>query len=124
MDPDELGGDGDPGWTGADEAMVKAAKTGDGLVVVSPEQLRTIALEARKVYVEFREHPLVVGMSRVQAEYVRVLRVEREYTWRAVALTCALEWGGDWESNQLAGMAICERAAGMFGENHMTGVWN
>ncbi len=65
------------------------------------------------------------GMTREQAEYVRSLRVDSDdYSWRGVAAACAEAWDGDWESNQIAGMVICKRAAEMFGENYNVEPWN
>jgi hypothetical protein len=63
-------------------------------------------------------------MTELQAAWVRHLRIEEGMSWRGVAATCAEAWEGDWESNQIAGMAICERAARFFGEDYMTGEWN
>lgn len=63
-------------------------------------------------------------MTKEQAKFVRKLRVEEGYTWRAVASACNKEWNGNWGSNQLAGMDICEAAAKHFNENFMQDPWN
>ena len=46
-----------------------------------------------------------------QAALVRGLRDEG-YTWRGIAETCHLEWGGDWQppSNQIVGEHLCREA--------------
>jgi hypothetical protein len=114
--------DDDGAMTEADEAVLRAAQTGDGLVMVGPEAMAALAKAARDTSDEFDAQ--MADMSRERAEFVRRLRCEQEYTWRAVAATCALEWAGDWGSNQLAGMAICRRAAALFGEDYMRDPWN
>lgn len=64
------------------------------------------------------------GLKPEQAAYVRRLRVDEGRSWRGVAWACAQAWGGDWEHNQLAGMALCERAAAMLGEDPNAEPWN
>lgn len=107
----------------ADHGVLHAAVTGEGLVrITSSRQLHALANAAQQTFGRFQD--LFVAMSGEQAEFVRKLRCEDGYSWRAVAETCALEWGGDWGSNQLAGMAICERAAQLHGEHFMEEPWN
>ena len=102
------------GRTEADDAVIKAAKTGEGLIPINNmDQLKALAEMAKMTKNMFDEE--FSNMTIEQARFVRKLRCEEpEYTWRAVAETCAMEWGGDWGSNQLAGMAICEKAATFF----------
>lgn len=53
-----------------------------------------------------------------QYVFIRKLRNEEpNHSWRAVAEVCAEEWGGDWDSNQLAGMDLCRAAAKFFNED-------
>ncbi|MBW2649234.1 MAG: hypothetical protein JRC53_05390 [Deltaproteobacteria bacterium] len=69
---------------------------------------------------------MVEPMTKEQAEVVRKLRVEEGYSWRAIAHACYdLGWG-HWSppSNQIVGMAICERAAQFFGEDYKKEPWN
>ena len=66
----------------------------------------------------------MTSMTPEQASFVRRLRVDEGYTWRAVADACALAWHGEWDSHQLAGMAICERAATFTAEHYMRPPWN
>jgi hypothetical protein len=113
----------DPRISHADREVLRAAATGEGLVpITSREQLDALARAAAATKASFDDD--FAAMTAEQAAYVRRLRVDRGYTWRAVAETCAIEWGGDWGSNQLAGMALCERAAAMLGEDANTEPWN
>lgn len=65
-----------------------------------------------------------------QARFVRALRVQPDapegigHSWREIALICHEEWDGDWESNQIAGMEICQVAASLLGENYLKPPWN
>lgn len=67
-------------------------------------------------------------MTRERAARIRELRVDKMYSWRAVAEQCFEEWGedGDWypSSNQLAGVALCKIAAAAFGEDCYDNAWN
>jgi hypothetical protein len=63
-------------------------------------------------------------MTLEHAQFVRRLRIDDGYSWRAVASACADAWAGDWNGNQLAGMAICERAAELCGEDYDADPWN
>lgn len=72
-------------------------------------------------------------MTKEQASQIRSLRVNGHYTWRAVAsaafwMATTDAWLG-WSlwrppSNQIMGMALCERAAGFFNENYREPPWN
>lgn len=112
----------EPNVTQTDLDIINAAVTGEGLVPLTPDlarDLAQVALTTKDLFAAEFEN-----MTREQAAFVRRLRVEGNYTWRAVAHTCALEWGGDWGSNQLAGIAICQRAARFFSEHYMQPPWN
>jgi len=67
-------------------------------------------------------------MTLERAKYVRRLRVEEDRTWRGIAEAWEEEFAllAEWEfnGNQLAGMALCELAAKMFGEDSMKPPWN
>jgi len=115
--------DEDPRVSHADRAVWRAAATGEGLIpITSREQLLDLARAATLAKASF-DHDFA-GMTIAQAAFVRQLRVVEGYTWRAVAETCAIEWAGDWGSNQLAGLALCERAAAMHDEDPNTEPWN
>ena len=69
---------------------------------------------------------IALGMTAGRARYVRRLRCDQRASWRKVARQFYLLYGGDWEpmSNQLAGMALCQAAAGHFGESPREAPWN
>lgn len=114
--------DDDPGVTAADLRLIEAARSGEGMVELTRELAEQLGAAAVETRLSFEEE--FAGMTQEQAALVRRLRCDQEYTWRAVASTCALEWGGDWGSNQLAGMALCDRAAKLHGERYMDEPWN
>jgi hypothetical protein len=114
----------DPRVSHADREVWRAAETGEGLIAItSREQLLALARAAAAAKDAFDDVAVQV-LTLGRARYVRRLRVDDGYTWRAVAETCALAWDGDWGSNQLAGMALCDRAAVLLGEDANAEPWN
>jgi hypothetical protein len=113
-----------------DKAILKSIKTGEGLITIkSVEELEELAKAASEKFDAYRlfvkEH-----MTEGQARFVRKLRVDEGYSWRAVARRCYgnhrfRDWL-KWEppSNQIMGMAFCERAAEMFEEDYQKLPWN
>lgn len=74
---------------------------------------------------------IIDDMTLSQAKFIRKLRVQLDYTWRAVARDCFVEFDGEddnaWAlmpSNQLVGIELCRRAAKMFDEDYMKEPWN
>lgn len=65
-----------------------------------------------------------ITMDADRAAFVRYLRVELGCSWLTVARECAVKWGGDWGTNQLAGIAICRSAAKHLGEAGTAAPWN
>ena len=64
-----------------------------------------------------------------QAQVVRSLRVDRGFSWRAVAAEFCerfpdAEFAEGLAGNQLLGMALCEAAARMLGEDPDAAPWN
>ena len=113
----------DPAMAEADWAVIHSASTGEGLIPLTSEVLDDLVGAAKATVAHFENQ--FSDMTREQAEFVYKIRCEDGYSWRAVAQTCALEWGGDWGSNQLAGMEICDRAAQILGGPHyMEEPWN
>jgi hypothetical protein len=107
-----------------DKQVLESAKTGEGLVpITSVDQLKALAKRAGEVHDGFLEEAMGI-MTRERAEFVRRLRVDEDYTWRAVARECSEAWDTNWGSNQLAGMALCDIAAKVFGEDYMEEPWN
>jgi len=113
-----------PGVAAGDIESIRSAATGEGLLPLTREVWNELAEAARKTMATFQE--MTAGMTAEQAAYVRRLRCVEDYSWRAVADTCHLEWGGEWTppDNQLMGMALCERAASFTGEDYMKEPWN
>jgi len=54
-------------------------------------------------------------MTPERAEFVRKLRVDEGYTYRALARACAREWGANWGSNQLVGEDLWRASAKILG---------
>ncbi len=113
-----------------DMEILKSVESGEGLLTIKSveelEELGKAACETFDAYRLFvREH-----MTREQAGFVRKLRVDEGYSWRAVARRCYgnhrfrdwLKW--DPPSNQIMGMSLCQRAAEMHGEDYQRPPWN
>ena len=109
----------------ADKEILESVKTGEGLVTIeSIEQLRDMAKAASERFEEFKE--LCSPMELWQARIIRILRVEKGCSWRAIAEVCHNLGWGKWSppSNQIMGMALCERAAQLLGEDYEKEPWN
>jgi len=112
-----------------DMEILQSAKTGEGLITIkSVEELEELGRAACE---KFDAYNLFVNehMTKEQAEFIRKLRVDERYSWRAVARACYNQrWPGwlKWDppSNQIMGMSLCKRAAEMFEENYMKPPWN
>ena len=72
-------------------------------------------------------------MTKEQAIQVRVWRINDHFTWRAIARAAfGLVVGNRWQnwrvweppSNQLMGMALCQRAAELHDQNYKKEPWN
>jgi hypothetical protein len=107
-----------------DYEILKSVRTGKGMITLKPGDLQKLAEAAAKTFDECRK--MAEPMTKEQAEIVRTLRVEKGYSWRAVAQACYdLGWG-PWQppSNQIVGIALCKRAAKYFKEEYMKSPWN
>lgn len=116
-----------------DQAQVDLARgqyAGEVVAITSKEQLLEFMRAARERFAGFRESPWVRDMARDRALEVRRMRAEELRSWRSVAARAWELWGGaadeDWSppSNQLMGIALCERAAALLGEDPKTTPWN
>jgi hypothetical protein len=100
-----------------------ALESADG-IVIGVDELRALAEMARERKLEY-DVVACAGMTAKRAVRIRELR--KTSSWRAIAATCFQEWGADamWhpESNQLAGMALCEAAAARLGESPEAFPW-
>jgi len=121
-----LGGRIDP----IDQEILESVKTGEGLITIkSVEELEELARAAFEKFDAF--YLYAKGqMNHEQAQFVRKLRAGEGYSWRAVARRChGNHRFGRWRkwdppSNQIVGMALCQRAAEMFGEDYLKPPWN
>lgn len=111
--------------TEADAEVWNSALTGKGLIELKPGDLEKLVQAAKETSDYFQETAAKI-MTQEKATYIKKLRCDEGYSWRAVAETCHEEWEGDWgpPSNQIMGMALCEIASGFFGENFMEAPWN
>ena len=116
--------DDDPrSMTPGDREVLEAANGLDASVMIlDAEDLTRLTKEA--VDQKARFDGQVADMTPAQALLVRQARVVKGYTWRAVAAAYAEAFGGAGGGNQIAGMAICERAAALCGEDWLTDPWN
>ncbi|MBA7506585.1 hypothetical protein ES706_05277 [subsurface metagenome] len=108
-----------------DKEILESVKTGEGMITIeSVEQLQDMAKQAAERLEEFKE--LCSPMTLAQAQAVRKFRVEYGFSWRAIAEACYKLGWGKWlpPSNQIMGMALCERAAGFFSEDYDKEPWN
>ena len=112
-----------------DREILESMKTGQGLIeITSMEQFMAIAKALGATFDYFRG-VCREKMSHDQAVFIRSLRVDQGYSWRAVAESCFEQLWEGWErwappSSQPMGMALCERAAELFDENYMEPPWN
>lgn len=109
-----------------DKEILRSAQTGEGLTPITSKELKEMAKAAREISESFKK--IAAGMTKEQASEIRKFRVNEECTWRGVAQKAwnAGLFGRTWNppSNQLMGVALCERAAEFHGEDHMKGPWN
>lgn len=112
----------------ADKEILDSMRSGEGLKTINKEELMELAKAASEKFDAYRLFAKY-HMTKDQADFVRKLRVDEGYSWRAIAHRCFEEnWDGwlKWEppSNQIMGMALCERAAEFFGEDYERKPWN
>lgn len=88
---------------------------------LSPAQLTVMADGADNTWAFFKDG---ITVTEMEASWVRRLRVDSDFSWRAIARSCSREWRAPWGANQIAGMAICEKAAKLFQEDFMQPPWN
>jgi len=111
------------------EGMEEAEKllSGPFMKITSVDQLKRLGEMAVKRKEGF-DSAIAAKMNFKRAVRIRQLRVELNCTWRSVAAHSHEDWGEDacWdpESNQLAGMSLCEYAAKFLGEDAKNEPWN
>lgn len=104
---------------------VRAMSGVDGIMMVSPDQLRHLAARATERKSAFDAVcARIVTMER--ANEIRDLRCAKSFSWRALSQECFNRWGTtldfldyqEWTppSNQLMGMALCQTASWLLDE--------
>lgn len=98
---------------------------GDYVTITSVAQFMELAHAAKATFDRF-SMDIKQAMTVENAYAVRDSRVAKGRTWRGVAEDMYQRFGGIWTppTNQLAGMALCEIAAAVLGENHREEPWN
>jgi len=111
------------------EEMLRTEAEKRGLVSLSKEQFINLSDMASDRYKDFEQQFAV--MPNYIADIVRAWRVDEHYTWRRVAHAAADNMSfrlifRKWypPSNQLVGMALCDRAARVLGEDFQKDPWN
>lgn len=103
------------------EAPPEARAEIDRLLALTPEKLTIMVDGADKTYQLFNKH---IRLTRETAKIVKQLRVEEEFSWRAIARWVAMRLKAPWGGNQIAGLVICEKAAKLLGEDFLKEPWN
>ena len=103
--------------TGTKEAQAEVSR----LRSLTPADLTSLADAGDKTCEHFRRY---IKVGKGAANFVRQLRVDKNFSWRSVARYYSLVWDAPWGGNQLAGMVICEKAAKLLGEDFMRPPWN
>ena len=93
----------------------------------SVEEITELAQAAGESHREITE-VVKAKMNRPDAQRIRHLRCVEGHSWRSVAGITYMEWGctfDDWypATNQIAGVALCEVAAAMLGEDARKEPW-
>jgi len=110
----------------ADYSVMATTAHGEGSKALSLNELLEMTRQAAEA------HSLLMdmvrgGMKKRHARYIRELRLQN-HSWRSIAQLC-YNRGWEWArwappNNQIVGMALCERAADLHGENYMEEPWN
>jgi hypothetical protein len=102
---------------GTPEAQAEVSR----LRTLSPRDLTVLGDAANETYKLFWEK---IEVDQATASLIRVLRVNKEYSWRAIARHCSEFIKAPFGGNQIAGMVICEKAAKALGEDFLEPPWN
>lgn len=86
-------------------------------IVLTVPQLYELSEKANETMEQYKKVANLITVD--GAHLIRKWRVDEHLTWRSIARRFS---GGD--SNQILGMALCERAAVMCNENYYKDPWN
>lgn len=125
-------GEDSPRLTEVDRELVQDSATGPGAdsYVLTRPMLADLARQAQARFDGFKRSPFVRAMGLAAANRVRQWRVDEQGSWRHVAQRAHEAWNGardrSWDppSNQLMGIALCQRAAQLLGEDPDAAPWN
>jgi hypothetical protein len=101
----------------APEAVAEVSR----LLTLSPQDLTVLGDASNKTSELFSEK---INVDEAAAKMIRILRVKKEYSWRAIARHCSDFMNASFGGNQIAGMVICEKAAKALGEDFLEPPWN
>ncbi len=110
-----------------DKAIVEGKGTPEAkaeisrLRTLSPAELTVLRDNGDKTTQLFRRY---IRVTALEARLIRILRVQKGYSWRAIARHCSRAWKAPWGGNQLAGIVICDKAANALGEDFLQPPWN
>lgn len=80
------------------------------------KRLKPLVIQGRQI-----NDPLAVELAQFMTDeralFVAELRVQRGYTWRAIAEECGRAWGKPWDARQDVGEALCSLASAFLGED-------
>ncbi len=99
----------------------EARKEVEGLRQLTPSDLTVLREKGNETIEHLKSF---ISVDTLNAGLIRKLRVDENYSWRAVSRALSYLWTDVDESNQLAGMVLCEKAAQMFQEDYMEPPWN
>lgn len=88
---------------------------------LSPAELTATRDQADSTYAHLSK---IIVMHEGMASLVHDMRVEEDYSWRAVARAVAAITRVSWGGNQIAGLVLCEKAAQRVGQDFMAPPWN
>lgn len=97
-----------------DAALLDQVETGEGLVTVTPEQLREFAEQAQQVHQLFIDH---IRKFMTEKFARKVLELRESHSLRALAEAMYADFGEYWgpPDNQIAGVALEEVAQEVLG---------
>jgi len=109
----------------APEENGDSARLPPNIIELDADELKALARGAAATYSSFgpvAQELLYGHRDRVQA--VHRLRCVKRFSWRSLAAECEKLWKGDWGSNQLMGIALCQVAAELRNEDSEKRPWN
>ena len=108
---------------GEEQAKLEVVSiTSGNPVELTPRLLENLSISAQ-VTKDYFNSKIGDFMTIELAKFVRILR-KANFTWRSIAQEINDKLDGDWGSNQLMGIALCEAASKLLGEDANAEPWN